>query len=623
MNSILAGRGVQKGGWLRSRALQLAGWLSVPLFPLVCLLGMDAMNGDGQWEGPVALWNTRPASFCFEVLVLGIGFVFLLLLVRRVWCAAALFGAVSVIFSYVNYTKLALNGDPFLPQDLLLASQAGEVASFVSGGVPPWFLLFAAGLLVWVVLFALLGLALPRGIFFWRWSLAALLAVATVCVSGDEERRTAFLSGFDLSLAEIQDTGQCYRSNGFAGGFVLNLLGMKTWVPAGYSRSAVEDLLAPYDAVAREGSFDVLVVLSESFSDVRELPGVTFSDNPLAGYDELLARENCRSGSLYVTAMSGGTVRTEFSMLTGLTMDFLGGMSTPWWYVRQPLPGYVSQYRDSGYRTIALHPYDGSFYRRDQAFPWLGFDRFVTQPDLEELTEVEYRGGYVSDRTVTRAAIRLVEDQEQLDPRSPVFLYIATMEAHQPYPALPEEEISIRAHSSDLSAASLDTLNAYVQRLADADSMLTELADWIDGRERPTVLVFFGDHRPNLGPNHQAYNESGLYCSRDGFTPEEYQVVFRTPFLVYSNRELQWDLLPRKTGNAISDYMLLTAVARATGGARSAWMELLGERAGEVPWWNARLMLPSSPAREELARALRLVSYDRLLGRGWSADGGG
>ena len=41
----------------------------------------------------------------------------------------AIFGVVSLICAYVNYTKVALNGDHFFPQDVLMLSNAGVVRS--------------------------------------------------------------------------------------------------------------------------------------------------------------------------------------------------------------------------------------------------------------------------------------------------------------------------------------------------------------------------------------------------------------------------------------------------------------------------------------------------------------
>ena len=76
-------------------------------------------------------------------------------------------------------------------------------------------------------------------------------------------------------------------------------------------------------------------------------------------------------------------------------------------------------------------------------------------------------------------------------------------------------DIQIKVTSPDLSEPALTALTTYTQGLYDADQMLGDLAGWIDQRERPTVLQFFGDHLPTLGPNYMAYNETGFVNTGD------------------------------------------------------------------------------------------------------------
>ena len=606
------GRGLSR---FRTAGFRRAAACTAPLFPLWCLAGMDGMNAQGSWERTLSGWAGAPRSLLFEVLAVLLLFAALTLLLRRVWPAALLSGAVCVLFSYINYTKQALNGDPFFPQDMTLASHARELMSFLSGAVPLWFWFFALVTLLWILWFFLTGISVP-GPLPARWGAVALAAVLTVFTAKTPGLRTGVLGAFGMSIQDLSDQGVNYATHGFVGGFTLNLLAMEAWVPEDYTEQTVKDLLAPYPPVPAEPGaepFDVIVVLSESFSDVRELPGVTFSENPLPNYDAIRERDRCRSGTMYVTAMNGGTVRTEFAILTGLSMDHLEGMGSPYTYAKGDIPGYVRMYQDAGYATLALHPFDRTFYDRDRAYGWLGFDQFYSAPDVQAMTDVVWRRHYVSDATTTEIAIRLMEEQEK-----PTFLFVITMENHQPFLELSPEEIEITVDAPMLSEESYTALTTYVQGLSHADEMLKELTDWIDSRERPTLLVFFGDHRPNLGANHLAYNETGLFDSRDGFSPEEYQTVFRTPFICYSNRDLNWDLLPEQKENRISDYYLLDAAARAAGSARNSYMELLADAFPEVPYYNVRLQLPETDATRALDRAMELISYDRLLGSGWS-----
>ena len=595
--------------------LRLLGWLSLPFFPLVCLFVMDYMNYGGDMDTLRSFWAKHPRSALFEVLVVLFLFLVLTLVLRRTWISALLFGALSLVFAYVIYMKTALNGDHFFPQDLAMASQVGELTSFLSGNVPDLFWQLTAALLLWTLALGLLATALPRS-FFWRWSAAAILVLYAHTLTCSPANTEALLNRFGMSTFDSALQSSNYAANGFVGAFTINILSLRVSPPEGYSRQTMEDLLSGYPAVEADPEaeqFDVVVVLSESFFDARILPGVSFSENPLTNYDRLLDDPNCYSGMLYTTALGGGTVRPEFGILTGLTTDYLPDVTTPYWYVTEDLPTYVSNYKDAGYTTLALHPYDAKFYSRNTAYPHLGFDAFYSETDMYGLVSVISKRGYVADQS-TAQAIQLLMDQQE----EPTFLFTITMENHQPYRALDETDIRIQVDCPALSEESHTALTTYIQGLYDADRMLGMLAEWIDSRERPTVLVFFGDHLPTLGSNFMAYNETGFVDTSDGTSTEEQQKLYSTPFLIYSNRELEGGLFENHTGNQVSDYNLLNSLARSTGMARTPYMELLADFYGTAPFYNVRLDLPQNDAVSPFTRGMRLVTYDRVLGNGWS-----
>lgn len=594
--------------------LRVLGWLSLPFYPLFCLFVMDHMNYGASLDALTAFWKNHPGPAIFETLVVLYLFAALTLLLRRAWTATLIFGCVSLMFAFVNYTKVALNGDHFYPQDLAMVTQAGALSSFLSGELPESFFSFIAVAAVWTAALWLLDIALPRRTPL-RLGAAAVLLAAGYAIASHPGRSTALLSHFSMSPMDAALQSSNYSANGFVGAFTINALSMQLRAPEGYSTQTIDALLSPYSAVPvdpEKDRFDVVVVLSESFFDPRTLPGVSFSENPLPNYDRLLDSGNSYSGMIYTTAVGGGTVRPEFSVLTGLTTDYISA-ATPYWYVDSPVSGYVSNYKDAGYTAIAVHPYDKKFYSRDTAYPHLGFDAFYGAEDIQAMGGAGYKRGYISDETTFQAIQTLMDAQD-----GPTFLFAITMQNHQPFNALPEEEIRIRVDAPTLSQPSLTALTTYAQGLSDADEMLGILASWIDQRERPTVLVFFGDHLPTLGSNHLAYNETGFVDTRDGFTSQELQKLHSTPFLIYANRPLGGGLLSQRTGNQISDYNLLNTLARSTGMARTPYMELLADFYRHTPFYNIRLSLTKDDTATAFAWAMELITYDQVLGEGWS-----
>lgn len=597
--------------------VRVLAWTAAVLFPLLCLVLMDYMNYGGQLDQLLSFWEKHPGSAVFAGLVLYILYVLLVLLFGWLWPPALFLGLGSVICAYVNYTKVALNGDNFYPQDLGMLSQAGDLTTFLSGDQPTWFWPGAGLLLFLVLLLVLARTRLPLSPFV-RWSATGLLVLAVHLSICTPQRVQNLLGRFGMSSFDSALQSSNYSANGFVGAFTLNLLNLDIHPPTGYSQSTIQALLKDYPAIPADPdtpAFDVVVVLSESFFDPRSLPGISFSQNPLSNYDRLLADPSCQSGMIYTTAVGGGTVRPEFAILTGLTTDYLPNVTTPYWYVQQPVLSYVWNYKLAGYTTAAIHPYDKKFYSRESAYPLLGFDTFYGQDEISPLAELTWKRNYITDHTTAQAIQTLVDSAQD-----PIFLFAITMENHQPYDALAPEQISIQVDAPALSQESITALTTYTQGLYDADQMLGELANWVDNRERPTVLVFFGDHLPTLGANHLAYNESGFVDTTDGFSPEELKKLYSTPFLIYSNRELAPGLLTAQTNNEISDYNLLNTVARSTGMARTSYMELLAQFYQTTPYYNIRLELPITEDISRFTHAMELVTYDRLLGECWSGQ---
>ncbi len=599
----------------RARVLRVLGWTSAPFFPLFCLFVMDYMNFSADLSIQMTFWERHPGSALFETAVVLLVFGVLTLFLRRLWISGLVFGLVSLVCAYVNYTKAALNGDHFYPQDLAMVTQAKELSSFISGDTPGWFFLGAAVILAWVGWFFLFRTALPRP-FFFRWSAAALVILAVYSSVNTTTKTERVLNRFGMSTIDSALQSSNYAANGFVGAFTINLLSLQIHPPAGYSQETIESILERYETVPANPNtefFDVVAVLSESFFDPRILPGVSFSENPLDNYDRLLTLPNCYSGLVYTTALGGGTVRPEFALLTGLTTDYMPDVTTPYWYVSHAFPTYVSNYKDAGYTTLAVHPYDKKFYARDTAYPLLGFDEFYGQEEVAQLVEPSYKRGYITDETTFQAIQALADSREE-----PVFLFAITMQNHQPFKALEEEDIRIRVDAPSLSEDSLTALTTYTQGLYDADGMLGALADWVDGRDRPTVLLFFGDHLPTLGSNFAAYDETGFADIGGQQDTQDRQLLYSTPFLIYSNRDLGEGLLEPGCDNAISDYNLLNSLARSTGMARTPYMELLADFYQHVPFYNNRLLLPLEEEAAFFPRAMEQITYDRVFGEGWS-----
>ncbi|MBX3490792.1 LTA synthase family protein [Parvibaculum sp.] len=231
----------------------------------------------------------------------------------------------------------------------------------------------------------------------------------------------------------------------------------------------------------------VIVVQSESFFDARRI-----MEKPPAGFlkhFDRMAGEARYSGRLRVPAWGANTLRTEFAFLSGIPDEAMGvDRFNPYLgYCAKPVWTIASYLRSVGYRTVCIHPYHKSFFRRDRAYPHLGFDEFI---DVASFAESDRIGPYMSDASVAAKIEKLLDESTQ-----PVFVFAITMENHGPW-GKPRIEVpdAIRAAAPARSKAVLQ----YLSHVQNADRMIGRLRKALNEMNRDAVFCFYGDHLPSL-----------------------------------------------------------------------------------------------------------------------------
>ncbi|MFZ1837345.1 MAG: LTA synthase family protein, partial [Dokdonella sp.] len=264
---------------------------------------------------------------------------------------------------------------------------------------------------------------------------------------------------------------------------------------------------------------DIVIIQSESLFDPARLNGAP-KNTYLPNFHRLAKRG--LSGELKVPTYAGGTIRTEFEVLTGLALAFFPGVQYPYFEIAdRPIPGIVRTLSRQGYQTTAIHPNSGVFWNRNQAYQQIGFDRFV---DERAFSKDDIVGLFTGDAALTDHVLA------QLDQDGPPQLIFAvTMENHGPFdwrPGLDAERLAAMQMPAGLDEGGEYWMRNYLYLLGDADHELGRLADALQKRKRRTLLLFYGDHLPALPP---VYHQIGF---ADGKAAKTQPV----PWLLLDNR---------------------------------------------------------------------------------------
>ncbi|MCL1858607.1 MAG: LTA synthase family protein [Oscillospiraceae bacterium] len=542
----------------------------------------------------------------FDLILLYILFAVVFFLVKKAWINVFFFSILMSAASLTNYIKYALTGENFLPHDIIMAGNMNEIVNFISIDLPWW---------AWVLIAIALFAAIIPGVFakdapfkfYIRIPVAVILSTVIVIFFGNSNiaSKVFYKIGLTYEATDNQDTH--YRARGFVGAFSVNISSFAIQKPEGYSNAKLETELNKYLEVPPSDDFanpDIIVVLSESFWDPRLLPGSEITPNPFENFDELSSRENSYSGGLIVPAFGGGTIRTEFEILTGFSVDALPKGVVPYNVIKKNIPSYVSYYKDLGYDAIAIHPYLARFYNREKCFPRLGFDEYYAESlsDIKEVTPYE-RGYYVSDDSFVDYLEYFLNNADK-----PMFLFGITMENHQGYRfKFDYNKFTVRAVNPNLNEEDDHKYKHYVQGVQDADASLGKLCEFIDNRERPTVVVFFGDHLPSICSNNTAYLDTGFIS--DTQSSESKIKLYTTPFIVYSNFKLNKNAANH---DFVASYDLLNLLASLIGSGKTRYMGYLDALREVVPYYNVRLNIKLTTEQKEFLRVQYYATYNAV-----------
>ncbi|MEO6927215.1 MAG: LTA synthase family protein [Rhodanobacter sp.] len=236
---------------------------------------------------------------------------------------------------------------------------------------------------------------------------------------------------------------------------------------------------------------DIVVVQSESFFDPTIMRGYEHS-NFAPNLRRLSAHGT--SGKLHVPTFGGGTIRTEFEVLTGLSLRYFDNLQFPYLQMsHKSLLSLVRTLEAHGYRTLALHGNDPSFWNRSTAFKAIGFDRFVSQSGFP--ANAPNDGKYMADSAMTDEIMAQLQDSGP-----PQFIFAISIEAHGPYdvePAHTAERDAIPVPDGITGRDKLE-LQTYLYHLKNADAELGRLVALLAKRQRPSLVLFYGDHLPAL-----------------------------------------------------------------------------------------------------------------------------
>ena len=554
------------------------------LMPAIYLFEMESFNFYPKIFLTEFLPN-RISVVIFGLILLYILFAAVYFLTKKAWITLALCGFLATGASLANYIKYSLTGENFFPHDIIMAGNMNELVGFAVIDVAWWMWAFFAFTVFSVLILGLFCMDAP---FKTHVRLPFALALISIIVMffGNGPNAGKLFNKFYMTFESTSLQSSNYRENGFVGAFSINIAAFAIQPPEGYSDSTLESILNAYAEIPPSADYknpDIIVVLNESFWDPRLLPETLISPNPFINFDQLVQKENAYQAKLIVPALGGGTIRTEFEILTGLSCDALPSGVIPYNIIKKNIPSYITYYKSLGYDAIAFHPYLARFYNRDICLPRIGFETYYGEELLKKIDDIDpiYKGGYISDESFVEYMKYFLNQKSN----NPLFLFGITMENHQRYRFKYDyTKFTISAYNPNLNASDQHNLEHYTQGVQHADEALGQICEFIDNRERPTVLVFFGDHLPSICTEYSAYLDTGFV--EDTYSTASREKLYAAPMIIYANFKLNTEAA---NYDMIASYDLLNVLSTMIGSGKNKYMSYLDDLRGILPYYNSRL----------------------------------
>ena len=294
--------------------------------------------------------------------------------------------------------------------------------------------------------------------------------------------------------------------------------------PKKYSADETKKILAKYedDVDSVEDTSDlpnVLVIMNESFADLAMSYNMELSDDPLEFYHELITRDNVVSGVMHSSQFGGGTANVEYECITQNATAFLPSGAMPYQQyisgkVKQSMVAYMNRL---GYTTYGIHSWEKSGYSREKVYKFLGFDHSFFKEDMNNLQFM--RNGYSSDQSTYEVYYNVMNNKPDGDKN---FSFIVTMQNHLPYNDVDPNAIQFLNDNNDVIS--------YLQSEYLADKALKNLIEYLSDYKEDIILLFFGDHQPNL-------NQGDLYSLTGNYSENSASQV--VPFFIWANYNIE------------------------------------------------------------------------------------
>lgn len=534
----------------------------------------------------------RPSVLIFNFIAAGLIFSLLLAIFRKGWLAVAIHSFVYMALSITELFKYGTNGNHLILSDMKLFKSVKSLKSFAYIKITPSLVIYCLIVIAFVALVFHFNPKLPKQKGVKRFVTAAVCSVVSICMIVVPSFYTPVYNFFKLDTTAANNAfllNEKFDNNSFLAFLVETAsesFENRIVEPDNYTEEYIEEIIdeehIAVDNFNNGLKPNVIVVMSESYADFRVFEELGVDDSYYEGFDKACAEG--KSGIAITPTYASYTVRSEFELLFGLPVR---GLNTPNMPQREladrEQPAFAQYYKNWGYKTAYVHPFQSSFYNRTNIYSDFGFDQMIFHDDIDNVTDftvpVDHFGTYVDDNTIFNQLLELVKTTDE-----PMYIHTTTMQNHQPY---------------DQGEDPTDEIGNYLQWIQHTNEGLTVFLDELKKLDEPTLVFFVGDHFPSLRGETSVYNQLNI-------TGENCSTLYEQKYFFWSNYGADFSTVPEEK---FSFFYVPYIIADIIDAPHDAFIKSMDEYLDKLPVYSTDYN-DGTPDNEELD----VLTYDRVIG---------
>ncbi len=520
----------------------------------------------------------KPFLFMFNVLIIMLTLSVAMYFKREIF-VLTLMSVVWLLFGVINFVILHFRVTPFSAVDFTLISSAISVSGHYLTAFNVVMIFFAIAILV----ISLICLFKRTPCFqknttkkaYMLSTLVILTLAAGIVVMHKSSTSVQALAENYTNISEA------YENYGFVYCFANSIIDTGIKKPEDYSEESmaqIKDSIKDTGTDEPEVKPDIVMIQLESFFDICDVKGVSFSRDPLPNFHRL--QKEYSNGQLTVPTVGAGTVNTEFEVLTGMSQHDFGVSEYPYKTVlkSKTSESICNDLAQIGYSSHAVHNNTATFYGRNKVFSNLGFDSFTSVEYMNNITLNP--NGWAKDDVMVDEILKTLDDNKNKSD----FTFGITVQSHGKYNDVKtDSKDPVKVYNAPTGKE--ESYEYYVNEIDEVDQMIGKLVYALGKREKPTVLVLYGDHLPSLDLSNEDLEDGSLY---------------ETQYIIWNNYGL------KEKDQDLKAYELYPEV-----------LDQLGIHTGVITQYHQQADRSSDTYQTDL----KALEYDLLYGENYIYDG--